>query len=134
MFRQGSTFRFFKSFRQNYCWHLSKKLTYDRKTPYFPHWNRWKLLSLVLLQCAKAKMQYLHHHFLYYQSHSRWRSLNNRAYFFIQFCRLDRKCFPDCHYVKIVRIPSFSSPYFPAFGLNTEMNYVNLRIQSEYGK
>ena len=29
------------------------------------------------------------------------------------------------HYVKIVRIRSFSGPYFPAFGLN---------IQSEYGK
>ena len=28
----------------------------------------------------------------------------------------------------------FSGPYFPAFGLNTEICKVNLRIQSKYGK
>ena len=41
-----------------------------------------------------------------------------------------------CHlqYVKIVRIKSFSGPYFPAFGLNTERYSVSLRIQSECGK
>ena len=38
----------------------------------------------------------------------------------------------DC--VKIVRIRSFSGPYFPAFGLNTEKYGVPLRIQSKYGK
>ena len=36
----------------------------------------------------------------------------------------------DC--VKSVRIRSFSGPYFPAFGLNTER--LSLRIHSEYGK
>ena len=36
--------------------------------------------------------------------------------------------------VKIVRIWSFSGPYFPVFGLNTEIYSVNLRIQSECGK
>ena len=48
-------------------------------------------------------------HFLYYQSHIRWRSLNNRVYFFIQFCRLDRKCFPDCHCVKTTYSKFFKS-------------------------
>ena len=41
------------------------------------------------------------------------------------------------HYVKSVRIWSFSGPYFPAFGLNTErygLSFVSLRIQSECGK
>ena len=38
------------------------------------------------------------------------------------------------HYVKSVRIRSFSGPYFPAFGLNTERYGVSLRIQSECGK
>ena len=36
------------------------------------------------------------------------------------------------HYVKSVRIRSFSGPYFPAFGLNTDG--VSLLIQSECGK
>ena len=37
-------------------------------------------------------------------------------------------------YVKNVRIRSFSGPYFPSFGLNTEIYSVNLRIQSNMGK
>ena len=36
--------------------------------------------------------------------------------------------------VKSVRIRSFYGPYFPAFGLNTEIYFVNLRIHSERGK
>ena len=40
----------------------------------------------------------------------------------------------DCsHYEKSVRIWSFSGPYFPAFGLNSERYSVYLRIQSECG-
>ena len=38
------------------------------------------------------------------------------------------------HSVKGVRIRRFSSPYFPAFGLNTDRYGVSLRIQSECGK
>ena len=38
------------------------------------------------------------------------------------------------HCVKSVRIRSFSGPYFPAFGLNTERYGVSLHIQSECGK
>ena len=38
------------------------------------------------------------------------------------------------HYVKGVRIQSYSGPYFPAFGLNTERYSVSLCIQSECGK
>ena len=41
-------------------------------------------------------------------------------------------CFSHC--VKSVRIRSFSGSYCPAFGLNTEINSVNLRIQSKCGK
>ena len=36
--------------------------------------------------------------------------------------------------VKNVRIRSFSGPYFPSFGLNTERYRVSLRIQSKCGK
>ena len=36
--------------------------------------------------------------------------------------------------VKSVRIRSYSGPYFPAFGLNTEIYRVSPRIQSEGGK
>ena len=36
--------------------------------------------------------------------------------------------------VKSVRIRSYSSPYFPAFGLNTKRYSVSLRIQSECGE
>ena len=38
------------------------------------------------------------------------------------------------HHVKSVRIRSYSGPYFPAFGLNTERYRLSLRIQSECGK
>ena len=38
------------------------------------------------------------------------------------------------HYVKSVRIWSYSGPYFPTFGPNTERYGVSLRIQSECGK
>ena len=38
------------------------------------------------------------------------------------------------HCGKSVRIRSFSGPYFPAFGLNTERSEVSLCIQSECGK
>ena len=37
------------------------------------------------------------------------------------------------HYVKSVQIRSFPGPYFPIFGLNTEIYGINLCIQSEYG-
>ena len=35
---------------------------------------------------------------------------------------------------KVSKYGVFSSPYFPAFGLNTEIYFVNLRILSEYRK
>ena len=35
------------------------------------------------------------------------------------------------HYVKSVSIQSFSGPYFPAFGRNTERYSVSLHIQPE---
>ena len=38
------------------------------------------------------------------------------------------------HCVKSVCIRSFSGPYFPAFGLNTDIYGVNLRVQSKCGK
>ena len=38
------------------------------------------------------------------------------------------------HYVKIVRIQSYSGPYFPEFGLNAERYGVSLRVQPECGK
>ena len=38
------------------------------------------------------------------------------------------------HNAKSVQIRSFSGPYFPVFGLNTEIYPVNLRIQSKFGK
>ena len=38
------------------------------------------------------------------------------------------------HCIKSVRIRSYSGPYFPAFGLNTERHGVFLSIQSECGK
>ena len=38
------------------------------------------------------------------------------------------------HCVKRICIRSYSGPYFPAFGLNTERNGVSLRIQSECEK
>ena len=35
---------------------------------------------------------------------------------------------------KVPKYGAYSGPYFPAFGLNTEVYCVNLHIQSEYGK
>ena len=42
-------------------------------------------------------------------------------------------CFHPHHYVKSVRIWSYSGPHFPAFGLNTERYTASLRIQSKCG-
>ena len=44
------------------------------------------------------------------------------------------KFLSNCHNIKSICIWSLSSPYFPAFGMNTEMYRVNLRKQSECGK
>ena len=38
------------------------------------------------------------------------------------------------HYVKSIRIGSYSGPHFPAFTLNTERYGVSHRMQSEHGK
>ena len=38
------------------------------------------------------------------------------------------------HCAKNIYIRSYSGPYFPSFGLNTERYSVSLRIQSECGK
>ena len=38
------------------------------------------------------------------------------------------------HCIKSVHIWSYSGPYFPTFGLNTERYFISLRIQSECGK
>ena len=59
-----------------------------------------------------------------------WRNYyhrTQRASFFLTFSL-------QVHCVKSVRIWSFSCPYFPAFGLNTERYFVSLHIQSEFGK
>ena len=40
----------------------------------------------------------------------------------------------NIHCVKSARIRSYSGPYFPAFGMNTERYSVFLRIQFECGK
>ena len=40
----------------------------------------------------------------------------------------------EFHYVKSVRIRSFSGLHFPAFELNTEIYFANLPIQSKCGK
>ena len=47
---------------------------------------------------------------------------NSCCVYFIQQC------------LKCVSIRSFSCTYFPTFGLNIEIYFVNLRIQSECGK
>ena len=41
---------------------------------------------------------------------------------------------PDFHCANSSRIRSYSVPYFPKFGLNTERYFVYLRIQCECGK
>ena len=41
---------------------------------------------------------------------------------------------PEIEKLKSVHIRSYSGPYFPAFGLNTEIYGVFLHIQSECGK
>ena len=44
------------------------------------------------------------------------------------------KKYQKMHCEKSARIWSFSGPYFPTFGLNTERYFVSLRIQSKCGK
>ena len=49
-------------------------------------------------------------------------------------CIMKLCCCDNSHWVKSVSIWSFSGPYFSALGLNTEIYFVNLRIQSVCGK
>ena len=53
---------------------------------------------------------------------------SSSSYALISFHHISREC------IKSVCIRSYSSPYFPVFGLNTERCSVSLRIQSERGK
>ena len=46
----------------------------------------------------------------------------------------ERSAFLSKHCLKSVRIRSFSSPYFSAFGLNTQRYSASLRFQFECGK
>ena len=39
-----------------------------------------------------------------------------------------------CTASKVSKYGAFSGPYFPVFGLNAEIYFVNLRIQSDCGK
>ena len=59
-----------------------------------------------------------------WESFSTWiaRKTNKRNFHILQ------------HYVKSVRIRSYSDPYFPAFGMNTQIYEESLRIQYESGK
>ena len=50
-------------------------------------------------------------------------------YFKLNLLKLSLK---DSHFVKSVRIRSYSGPHFPTFGLNTDRNGVSLKIQSGY--
>ena len=55
--------------------------------------------------------------------------------YFMQDCRRQTMInIRKWYYVKSVRIRSYSGPYFPASGLNTERYGVSLRIQSECRK
>ena len=51
-------------------------------------------------------------------------------------CNKDFCCFLHCQlkHITIALPKDFSGPYFPAFGLNTEIYTVNFRIQSECRK
>ena len=51
----------------------------------------------------------------------------------VMFVR-DKLFINSSHCVNIVRIQSYSGPYFSAFGVNTEKYRVSLRIQSKSGK
>ena len=58
---------------------------------------------------------------------------NNRV-FSIVFFPLHNSTTIIVHWVKSIRIRSFSGSYFPAFGLNTERYGVSLCIQTKWGK
>ena len=51
-----------------------------------------------------------------------------------QFGNLKRNSFINIPCVKTFRIKNFSVLYFPSYGLNTEICFVNLHIHSESGK
>ena len=81
---------------------------HDHRKPW-----QWKPTSAKLLDLAEAKML--------------------QGIFSAGMCIMCRIMFA-LHCVKIVRIQSFSGPYFPSVGLNTEIYSLHLRIQSERGK
>ena len=59
------------------------------------------------------------------------------TYYVRMYRNWDRTIMRLCHCVKNIRIRSYSGPYFPPFGLNTERErerYVSLRTQFKCGK
>ena len=52
----------------------------------------------------------------------------------VEYCLSNLKFLRSQHYLKSVGIRSFLGPYFPTFGLKTEIYSVNLRIQCEFWK
>ena len=50
-----------------------------------------------------------------------------------EYLNNDLNIFYVKHCIQSVRIQSYSGPYFPAFGLNTEGHSVSLRIKSKCG-
>ena len=63
-----------------------------------------------------------------------WQLLNSLACPRLTSQRYRSILFKNRDYVKSVHIWSYSSPYFPAFGLNTERHRVSLRFQCKCGK
>ena len=60
--------------------------------------------------------------------------MKNMNFALLKHKRIYKQICTYLHYVKSVRIRSFSGPYFPAFGLNMDSYGVSLCIQSKCGK
>ena len=84
------------------------------------HWNRNSALMINLQFDGKSMISILWFiGLLGGDLVAKWRKRNNHS--------------RNNHWVNSVRIRSFSGPYFPSFGLNTERYEVPLRVQSECG-
>ena len=98
---------------------------------------------VIIIECNSNTIFALLHYLLTSLPYFRWSFKNGRVVMIDTCVTMNRmKHFLTDFYViwvknycvKSVQIRSFSGPYFPAFGLNTERYGVSLRIQSEYGE
>ena len=126
----GNFFRFLETmFIKVNVWDLVRKIIKSRKM--------FHLKKLTIFKTKKkneeVKMNLYSTYHITLIFHQLQSLLTSNTWLFFSYLCYLMKC-STSHCVKSVRIPSYSGPHFPAYGLITEKYGVSFCIQSECGK